>query len=298
VVEDAGIQDKRLLVVEPELGSTLRVIGREGNTLSPVIRQAWDTGALCSMTKNSPAKSTGAHVTIIGHITRAEVSKLLNRTEIANGFANRFLWVCVRRSKILPDGGRINEADFGDYNQRLMAAVSHAQNVGELKRDPAARELWHRVYEELSEGRPGLLGSVTSRGEAQVMRLACIYAVLDRADEIQLPHLQAALEVWRYCESSARYIFGDDLGDGVADRILSALREAPSGCTRDEIRNLFQRHRKSPEINRALELLTRLKLVYRKTEKTGGRPAERWFAVGIECAESAVSAEKPDLGTQ
>ncbi len=35
---DEGVTDKRLLVVEPELASTLKVMTREGNTLSPVVR--------------------------------------------------------------------------------------------------------------------------------------------------------------------------------------------------------------------------------------------------------------------
>jgi hypothetical protein len=50
VMVDAGISDKRLLVIESEFASTLRVMSREGNTLSPVIRQAWDRGDLRSMT--------------------------------------------------------------------------------------------------------------------------------------------------------------------------------------------------------------------------------------------------------
>jgi hypothetical protein len=40
---DPGIADKRLLVVETEFASARRVMGRDGNTLSPRIRQVWDT---------------------------------------------------------------------------------------------------------------------------------------------------------------------------------------------------------------------------------------------------------------
>jgi hypothetical protein len=38
---DAGVEDKRLLVVETEFAKTLKLMGREGNILSTVIRQAW-----------------------------------------------------------------------------------------------------------------------------------------------------------------------------------------------------------------------------------------------------------------
>ena len=69
---------------------------------------------------------------------------------------------------------------------------------------------------------------MTARAEAQVMRLACLYAVEDMSYVVGLAHLQAALEVWRYCFESAAYIFGDSLGDPMADEILRALRTAGS----------------------------------------------------------------------
>ena len=64
VVVDEGVVDKRLMVVEGELALVLRVLAREGNTLSAIIRNAWDSGNLRSLTKNSPAKATGAHISI------------------------------------------------------------------------------------------------------------------------------------------------------------------------------------------------------------------------------------------
>jgi hypothetical protein len=105
VVVDHGVSDKRLLVLEAEFASTLRVLGRDGNTLSAIIRQAWDSGDLRVLTKNSPAQATGAHISIIGHITRDELLRYLDSTESGNGFGNRILWCCVRRSQACPKEG-------------------------------------------------------------------------------------------------------------------------------------------------------------------------------------------------
>lgn len=113
VIIDPGVKDKRLLVVEEEFASILKVIGRKENILSPVMRQAWDDGKLQVITKNSPACATDAHVSFVGHITKQELNRYLGTTECGNGFANRFLWVCVRRSKYLPEGARLQEADQG-----------------------------------------------------------------------------------------------------------------------------------------------------------------------------------------
>ena len=110
VLVDGGVQDKRLVCLEPEFGRTLRVAEREGSTLSAIIRQAWDTGNLRVMIRTNGEVATGAHISIIGHITQDELRRELKNTEAANGYANRFLWVAVRRSKLLPDGGQVDPA--------------------------------------------------------------------------------------------------------------------------------------------------------------------------------------------
>ncbi len=62
---------------------------------------------------------------------------------------------------------------------RLSAAIEFGRQTGRVARDENARALWRAVYHDLSEGGPGLSGAVTSRGEAQTMRLALLYALLD-----------------------------------------------------------------------------------------------------------------------
>jgi len=288
VILDKGIPDKRLLVVEPEFASVLRVAGREGNTLSTVYRQAWDSGLLRVVNKNSPLKATDAHISIIGHITRDELLMELSNSDKVNGFGNRNLWVCVKRSKFLPDGGDWDHLDLEPLISRLKDAVEFARAVGEMRRDAEAHAMWHEVYPQLSGERIGLFGSLTSRAEAHVLRLSCIYALLDRSAEIRRPHLEAALAVWKYCEDSAAFIFGDAPANQVAARILKALRDAPDGLTRDAIRDLFKRHRSSAEITTALRLLKEAGTARCEKEETDGRSAERWFAP----AEDARKARK------
>ena len=50
-------------------------------------------------------------------------------------------------------------------------------------------------------GHSGLYGAVTSRAEAQVVRLSLIYALLDCSPVIRQEHLLAALALWEYCEA-------------------------------------------------------------------------------------------------
>jgi hypothetical protein len=278
VIEDPGVADKRLLVIEPEFASTLKVMSREGNTLSAVVRQAWDGHDLRILTKNSPAKATAPHIGVIGHITRDELRRYLEATETANGFGNRHLFCCARRSKELPDGGQPVELD--GCLERLRHAVDHGRQAGELRRDAEAGQYWREVYGKLSAGRPGMLGAITARAEAQVMRLACLYAIGDLSYVVRVAHLRAALELWRYCYQSAAYLFGDRLGDPTADEIVNALRKAwPESMTRSEIsRNLLGRNKPAHQIDRALALLEEHRLARHEEDRSGaGRPAERWF---------------------
>jgi len=278
VVLDEGAEDKRLLILEPELASTLKVMRREGNTLSAVIRQGYDDGRLQVMTRNNPMKATDAHVSIIAHITKAELLRHLTETETANGFANRIVWLLVKRSKLLPFGGEWQKVDKARVVYRLRQAVDFGKGAGEIIWGQSAKRLWQEVYGPLSAGKPGLFGAVVGRAEAQVVRLASIYAVMDLSKTIEEEHLMAALAIWDYAEDSARYIFGDATGDAVADRIMQALRATPGGLTRTQIRDLFGRNQGANRIGQALAPLLRAGRVRMTEEATGGRPSERWFA--------------------
>src|SRR5262249_24929699 len=162
-------------------------------------------------TKNSPARATGVHVSLIGHITADELRRYLTQTESANGYGNRHLWICADRSKLLPEGGHVDPEAWERLRADLADAISFACSAGEMTRDEEARAIWCGVYGPLSEGRPGLAGALLGRAEAHVMRLAMIYALLDRSAVIRAPHLMAGLAVWDYAERSVYFVFGDDL---------------------------------------------------------------------------------------
>lgn len=269
---DEGVLDKRLLTIEEEFSSVLKVGARDGNIVSDLLRRAWDHGNLQTMTKNSPACATGAHISVLGNITQADLRTLLSTCDSFNGFANRFLWVAVKRSKSLPDGGKLHEQDITELVNGIQNARDFAQRAPLLERTDAARKLWHEVYPALTTDRGGLLGAITSRAEAQVMRLALIYALLDQRREIDIQHLQAALAVWNYCERSARFIFGDSLGDRVADRIRVELRKAGSnGLTKTAIHELLDRNESAQSINAAIDLLIGLKLAEKVEQPSRGK---------------------------
>ena len=276
VVADPGVDDKRLLAYDPEFASVLKVMLRDTNILSTQIRQAWDSGTLRTLTKNNPVVATGAHISILGHITKDELLRHLTETEAANGFGNRIQWTCSKRSKVLPRGGGTPKID--QLVKPLHDALVKARDIGEITWDKEAGALWDEIYEQLSSPQPRLFGAITARAEAQVLRLSVIYAAIDGSEVIQLPHLLAALAVWDYAEASARYIFGDATGDYIADRVLNTLKQTPEGLSRTQISNLLGRNIREDRISRALGLLLKLGRVRFETQLTEGRAKEVWYA--------------------
>jgi hypothetical protein len=140
-----------------------------------------------------------------------------------------------------------------------------------------ADALWVSRYRKLADGENGLVGEVLARARPQVMRLAMVYALMDGSELITLDHLNAAFAVWEYARASAVVLFGDALGDPIADRIVRALR-AEQGMDRTQIRDLFSRHAKADSIDLALALLKEKGLVAMQKLDTEGRSIEFWTA--------------------
>lgn len=281
MIADPGVHDKRLMIVEPEFSGALQVMKRQGNTLSRVVRNLWDRGDLATLTKNSPAKATGTHGSILGHISTEELRESMDHTSMVNGYANRFLFACVKRSQALPFGGDVPRDVIEQLGALTRDAIGFAEVQGRIKFTYDAAGHWAQIYGDLSAAQPGLAGAIIARAEAQTVRLALIYALLDKSPAIDTRHLLAGLALWRYCEASVRHIFGDLLGDPIADDILRALRNTPDGMTRSDIYHLFSRNQSSEKIGAALALLLKHGKVARTVRPSNGvgRPAEIWKAV-------------------
>jgi hypothetical protein len=220
-----------------------------------------------------------AHISINAQTTQHDLDRYMGMTDIFNGFANRFLWACVQRSKFLPEGGGLAEKQIRSLARRIKRSVDFASQQDELKLTKRALRLWKRKYPTLTRDVSGLVGAATSRAEAQVRRVSLVYALMDQSDVVRTKHLQAALAVWKFCEQSARVIFGGRSLVTVEDRILAIVKQFPKGCTRTQINEALQHHVRSYLITQALQRLKDNKCVRSRRRKTGGRTAEYWIEI-------------------
>jgi hypothetical protein len=276
---DPGASDKRLLVVEPEFSSILKVMGRDKSILSETLRNAWDSGELNNLTKTNSITATGAYISIIAHITKYELEQSLTKTDLFNGFVNRFLWTVVRRSKSLPFPGTPDERDLAPLLDRLAKTLEFARSVECITFHDDVRSFWTETYRGLCVGRTGILDSVTARSVPQVLRIASIYALLDFSKAIRRDHLLAALEVWRYCKDSCRYLFGDELENPLAQDVLALFKPPVVSMTKTEMHKALGGHTKAKDLNEALKLLRTAGKLNCESVQTNGREAEAWMLV-------------------
>jgi hypothetical protein len=277
--QDPGITDQRLLVIEPEFASVLKAASREISTLSPTLRSAWDGRPLAILTRTAPARASTAHITVIGHITQHELRRHITSTELANGYLNRILLIACRRQRLLPDGGHHDPLASTGLDRLLAGTLKHAQMAGHVTLDDPARELWHHAYRQLAaQPADGIVGQLTARAEAHIIRLALLYALADGQRQIRPPHLTAALALHDYATRSAAWALTGATGQPLAEQIHAILVQHPGGLTRSQISHTLRHNQPAGEIDNALHALQDTGRATTTQIPTGGRPARLWTA--------------------
>jgi hypothetical protein len=156
--------------------------------------------------------------------------------------------------------------------RRLWSLVAQAQRMGEVYLTNEAMQEWNAVYKELSAETPGLTGAIVNRAEAQTMRLALVYALLDGKKSIDTPHINSALALWRYASTSADALFCDRGADSTEQKILAVLKAGP--CSRALLNRALSGHTASAKIRSAISSMLAANKVSVTVEKTGGRSSQ------------------------
>jgi hypothetical protein len=287
IILDEGVTDKRVLFNLSEFQQYIAAMRRQESILASIIRQAWDKGMIASPSKNNEVISTNAYISMVAATSKEELLVEVTATDAHNGTLNRIMFACAQRSRLLPEGGEFDELYNSDkwkeLQRRFHENVKNATGGASLRveRESDTQDDWGRndftgrgLYYTLSRPRIGQWGTITARAPQQVIRLSLIFAIINGHSRIQTTDQDAAVECWRFCDDSTKYIFGDRVEDARAVQILTTLRELPNGLTRSQMGEMWR----GKDLDESLGWLAKVGLIYRHEERTSGRPAERWFA--------------------
>lgn len=290
---DAGVNDKRLLVIESEFDNLLSQLRRENNTLSATVRNLFDGRDMEPLTKTSQTRATRPHVVIIGHITGHELREKSTENDAANGLMNRFMLLYVFRPKLvpLPEPTPSHVVDL--LASKIAASVLgitggnlHAHNDQEIELSPAARQMWVNEYPRLTRDRDGKGGSLLARSELFARMLAMIFACMAGRSQIEPDDLRAAIAWVEYWHASVTYVFNtpDDAGelDSFTASVLEVISKNP-GITLTAL-HAHWHNNNSSGVKKSIEKLVNLApplVDCRKDTKTGGRAALKFYPYGV-----------------
>lgn len=261
-----GTEDKRLLCIESEFSSVLARAAREGNTLNSILRAAWDGGDLMILNRQR-VRASGSHIGIVAHVTPKEFVAKMAKADMAGGTFNRFLPVWVDRARRLPVPERVPLTSLTSLTSHLVRQIDLARRQTSITLSPEADALWRdELYDLLTpdvDDREDLASEFTRRSQPYCRRLAALYALLDlptpsyplepfrseRYGIVGVEHLRAAYALVRYSMDSAAYVLAGTSKDRAMDRLTRAISISREGLDREDIRDLFSKHKTGAEVD-------------------------------------------------
>lgn len=265
------IHDKRLLVIESEFANILHQSKRDGNTLSPALRDAWDGVSLKPATKSSRLWATDPHISMIGAITPSELLGLMASRELTNGFANRFLMFWAERNKIIAFPTATPQIEVDALALRVKDILLFCKADRWADKDhtkielsaEAKRRYENLYYTELNDNSAGeRISGLIERRAPMLLRLAMLFALCDLTTTVEVHHINAAMAWIRYSVESVKFIFASASDEAVAtetndaaQKIVNYLTDAKSATRKDLTVNCFQGHASKSRIDAALDEL-------------------------------------------
>jgi hypothetical protein len=242
------------LLLEEEYANNLASRGREGSTLDPKMRLAFDGGQL-SNRKVGDSKVVDPPYwlpALIG-ITPKELRNMIGLSAMTNGSANRWLYLPVvkRKAPALNTPPEFTEETRQELDK---ARDSYKLQPPTLSVDPAVRDRLSEYADFLPTVSYGLASDLTRRYQVIALRIALIHALADRSSTVESKHLDRALALTEYARQGIGWVFGDTIGDAYANLLYRQLVEegelTQNRITRGVIRDPIKRQAAVDELLR------------------------------------------------
>ena len=257
------------LVFEEEYASLLASRGREGSTLDPKMRAAFDGGPLSNRkAAGTQTVSPPYWLPALIAITPTELRKRLEPDALQSGSANRWLYLPVVRrvDVVVSEPPRFS----GEHREALQLARRWA--LADRPSLSVAKAVT-RTLSEYADFLPGVSSGtardLTRRMAVIAFRVALVHALAERSPVVTLEHLDRALALTEYARSGIDWVFGGTVGNRDADILLRNLQKSGSLQKRTIERELIRDPIRRQD---AIDELVRLGYAVVATVHTTGRP--------------------------
>jgi hypothetical protein len=206
------------LVLEEEFARVVAARSREGATLDPMLRAAFDGGQLANLRSDSSRVVMAPYwLPALVAITPGELQSLTTVTDVKSGSGNRWLYICVRRRDVRADGSApILPLELKKAIQSARDAASPPPEL-QIAEDAKAR------LEEYDRWVPTVAGmaiDMTQRMAVHALRAAIVQAGVERASTVSAAHVDRAIALADYGRRGLAWAFGPALIGNKDTRLL------------------------------------------------------------------------------
>lgn len=227
-------------------------------------------------------------LSIMAGTTQDWLRTALTERDIYGGFANRWLYFYGSPKEPMPNPPKVDPVACNLLVRELNETRAWADKVpkGEIAISNDAKALFEDYYCEYYRRcqQPGLIPTLIVRVQDFIFKIALLYAADDMAEAISVDHLEAAIAVGKYLETSVIQVFanfGASNGRAQENKLLDFLKTEGRSVTQRELYRRLSMSAK--DLEATVQKLVQFGLVIKKsTLGKNGRSVPGYEAISTE----------------
>lgn len=231
-----------------QLGELLSLLAKAKQdslaNIIPVLTELYDSPDLLNppVHQKDVKPAIEPFLSIMAGTTQDWLQKALTERDIYGGFANRWLYFYGLPKDPMPNPPKVDPDKRNELVYKLNQLRDWATDVPneEINISNEANALFEEYYREYYEHcqQPGLIPTLIVRIQDFIWKIALLYAIDTMSEIIAVDHLEAAMGVGNYLETSVAEVFtnfGTSNGKAQETRLLDFLHNAGTPVPEREV---------------------------------------------------------------
>ena len=265
------VEGRVVLSTEYEIARLLSKSLQKGSGILETLVQLYDAPDEYSPpTRKNRIVALKPVLSLLTASTQSSIERYLNDDHIQSGFLNRICFFIGESEKVIPFPPKPNVEELKTLRteiEEILKWVNELENP-EIEVSNSAKAVWGLFYHEwqskLKNSNP-LLADIWSRIPNHIWKIALLYAVADKRNEISQDDLELAILVGDYLQKTSAVIVGSlakSKTTKVEESILKRLIEIlPKGLSFNQIHIMVGGRINSIALKKTLDGLSAMRLI-------------------------------------